>query len=394
MRQTIYLLLLGLGLVLIRPQMANANEWAQAIEFAQTGQTEAALPLQERLVSANPNNKEYRFELALALYRLGKNFRAKWHLEQVRGANLTPNERALVERFLADIAARSVWSGTFSIAFKPGSNAARKTEAETVNIGGLEFQLNADSRAKPGTSVLLTSGLGFSPRLTDRIKASFAVQTNVRFNEDRSLRDDQGTVRAGLSYAANDGSNYSGGLYFGRRWLAATPYSSATGLWADYSRLIGPQGRLDLSWDISNTSYRAALPDSQRHLVTAGFSHAIDGNARIGLSGFLESTRGSFSNLVGNRAAISVSGLYAWDGGFMTSLRFTHQIDRRKGADPIFGIVRHDEMTSLEVNLYHRNFRFESFAPTLALGIENNRSNLPLAVFDNRYISFGLTRDF
>lgn len=394
MRLLIYILALGLAFAQPRPVHAQTDPWAAAAQMMASGQTEAAVPLLEQLVSDNPSDKNYRFELAVALFRLGRDFRAKWHLDQVRGADLTPQEAQLVARYLAEIAARSVWSGSFSIALKPETNATRKTSDETISLGGLDFELNPDSKAKPGTSVVTTASLGYSPRLTERVKANFALLTHLRYNKDKALRDYQVIGRAGLQYFPTARTSIAGGVQQGYRWVADSRYSNSTGIWAQHTRLVGARGRLDFALDLSNTSYDVNLPDSQRSFVTASYSHAVTGNAQIGISGFFENTQGSRPNLVGQRASLSLSGLYAWDGGLMTSLRLTHLTDTRDGPEPIFGVTREDESTTLELNIYHRSFRIKSFAPTLALGVEKNRSNIPLARYDNRYVSIGLTRDF
>jgi hypothetical protein len=70
------------------------------------------------------------------------------------------------------------------------------------------------------------------------------------------------------------------------------------------------------------------------------------------------------------------------------------QTDDRRGVEPVFGVTRKDRKTSLDLTIYHRDFRVGIFAPTLVIGVENNRSNVPLAAYKNRYISLGLTREF
>jgi len=391
-----WILLIGLGVLVAQPDPAAAQTqaWPRAMELMTAGEPEAALPLLESLVSQDPNNKRYRFELALALFHLDKFMRSKWHLEQVRGADLTPPEAKLVERLLAEIGARSVWSGSMTIALRPETNASRKTAIDTINIGGLNFQLTPDSKAKPGVSLVTTTGLTYSPKITQRLKASFGMFTNLRFNEDKDLRDYQIFLRQGLSYFPDTRSRFAGGLQQGYRWVGDRGYSSSLGVWAEHSKLIGPRGRLDFGLDLSETQYRVGLPDSQRGLITAGYSHAVTGNATIGITGFIEKTQGSRPDLVGNRAGISITGLYGWEGGLMTSLRFSHRTDKRDGPETLFGITRNDQNTAIEANIYHRDFRIMSFAPTLALGFERNQSNVSLARYDNSYVSIGLTHDF
>lgn len=396
MRRLFYILLLGLGVICARPHAlwAVPDAWPRALELMAEGRTEAALPLLEELVSASPNDKNYRFELALALFRLEKDFRAKWHLEQVRGARLTPTEAQAVEQILARIAARSVWSASLNIAIRPESNPGQKTSIETVNIGGLDFTLRPDSRAEPSVSVLVTGALGYSPRINDKWRGRFSLNTHLRHNADAALRDYQLTARAGLQHLPDTRSSIAAGVQHGYRWVEDEKYSQTTGVWAEYNRLLGTRGRLDLGLDLGKVRHDVALPDSRVALISASYSHVMTSNTRLTFSGYYEKTKGNLPNLAGNRNGILVTGLYAWRGGLMTSLQLGRHTDQRSGPEPLFGLTRQDAKTSLSLTVYHRDLRLGSFAPTLVMGVEKNRSNIPLARYDNQYLTIGLTRNF
>ena len=396
MRRLFYVLLLGLGVICARPHAlwAVPDAWPRALELMAEGRTEAALPLLEELVSAHPDDKNYRFELALALFRLEKDFRAKWHLEQVRGARLTAAEAQLVEQVLARIAARSVWSASLNIAVRPESNAGQRTSTETVNIGGLDFTLRPDARAEPGVSLLVSAALGYTPRINDKWRGRFSLNTHLRYNKDAALRDYQLTARAGLQHLPDTRSSISAGVLHGFRWVEDKRYSQTTGIWTEYSRLLGTRGRLDLGLDLGNVRHEVTLPDSRVALLSASYSHAVTSNTRLTFAGYYEKTNGNLPNLAGDRNGILVTGLYAWRGGLMTSLQLGRHTDERRGPEPLFGLTRRDAKTSLSLTVYHRDLRLGSFAPTLVMGVEKNRSNIPVARYDNQYLTIGLTRNF
>jgi len=69
MRTLLCILVLGLGLLCARPTtaIASTDTWPRALALMAEEQFAAALPLLERLVSEYPNNKNFRFELAVAL---------------------------------------------------------------------------------------------------------------------------------------------------------------------------------------------------------------------------------------------------------------------------------------------------------------------------------------
>lgn len=401
MHKLLCILVLGLGVLCTQPQIAQAEierttpaTWPRALELMAAGQVKAALPLLERLVSDHPDDKNYRFELAVALYRLEKDFRAKWQLEQIRGARLTPAEAQMVDTFMAQIASRSRWSGSFHFAIKPESNASQKTDVETVNIGGFDFTLNPDARAEPSVSLQFAGGLRYTPKLSEKWDAVFSVSTNLRHNKRVSLRDYQLFARAGLQFAPDARSSIAAGVQQGYRWIGDTRYSRTSGLWADYARLIGARGRLDFGANLGWTQHDVALPDSRSALFSTSYSHAIKSNARLTVSGYYERNSGNLPNLSGTRKGLSISGLYAWRGGLMTSIELGQHYDNRNGPEPLFGLTRKDTKTALSVTIYHRDLRLGSFAPTLIMGVEKNRSSIPLARYDNSFLSVGLTRNF
>lgn len=397
MRRWLIAGLLGLGLSLACPAGVSAapqQDWGRALVLMQAGQTEAALPLLEGLVSQDPANKDYRFELALALYRLGSDFRAKWHLDQVRGAGLTEPEARMVEHLRDRIDARRIWSGYLGLRLRPESNVGRQTTDNSVNVGGLNFALNPAARGRPGTSTIVTAGLGVHPNVAPRTKAVLRLNSWLRHNRDRALRDYQLVGRAGLGHSPDPRRRIAGGILLGHRWVADRAYSASSGLWLDHSVLVGAAGRLDLGTEVSATDTRGAIPDSRRYLLSASYSHAVTGNAQLALGGFLERTDTAQGNLAGHRQGLSLSGLYMFRGGLVAGLRLATQTDRRDGPEPVFGVARRDRNLTLDLSIHHREFRIGMFAPELQIGFERNRSNIPLADYDNKYLSIGLTRNF
>ncbi|MEQ5872897.1 DUF560 domain-containing protein [Sagittula sp. NFXS13] len=396
MRRLIAILLLGLGAICTQPDGANAapDTWTTALELMEAGQTRAALPLLEQLVSAHPDNKHYRFELALALYRLERPFRAKWQLEQVRGASLSPSEAQLVTQFLAAIEAQSAWSGALSFEMKSESNANGQTRDRTVAANGMQFVLRPDSRAKPGASLITNAEIGYTQALSEKWSGLVSLSAYVKHNEERSLRDTQLTGRAGFQYRPNQRTAFAFGLLHGNRWVADDAYSSSTGVWAEYSQLIGSRSRLNAGVEVSKIEAFTMQPDSHRTLLYGGYTLALNGNARLDLAGYLEDTGGGLPTLTGQRAGIAATALYAWKGGLMTSAEVSHHLDRRRGKEPFFDVAREDRKTAIALSVYHRDFRIGSFAPKVILGAEKNQSNIPLARHDNQYLSIGLTRNF
>lgn len=368
--------------------------WQTALRLAQSGQDAQALPLMERLVSAAPRNKQFRFELALILYRLGRDGRARYHLGQVRGAALTDAEARLVNQVLAKIQERKVWSGHFSFNIRPETNGTKQTEDRILVIGGFPLTLNDTAIGKPTVSTIVSTGFGYAPTLRPGLKAEFSLHSYLKYNTEVALRDYQLTGRAGLAFSPDATRHWAGGLSLNTRRAADVPYSETAGLYLSHARQVSRRGTLRFGAEISRTFRRAGRTDIDRGYASVSYSHAVGGHAQISTTGFIERNLTDERGLDGLRRGISIGGLYAFNGGLITKLSLRLEDDERTGVNPVFGVARKDKKTVLDLRIYHRDFRVGQFAPQIQLGIERNRSNIPLADYTNRYFSLGLTRKF
>ena len=83
-----------------------------------------------------------------------------------------------------------------------------------------------------------------------------------------------------------------------------------------------------------------------------------------------------------------------FEGGLTVSLDAMYLRHVRAAADPGFGVIRRDRRTSLTARIMHRTVSLSGFAPVLELGLDRQRSSLPLNAFRNARVSVGLTRQF
>ena len=368
--------------------------WARALDQLRSGDTAAALPQLERLVSANPGNRIYRFELARALSRLNRNARARYHLDQVRGASLSPRERDLVERLDATLAGRRSWSGYFSFRLRPETNGSRQTQDPVVVIGGRPFSISDTAVGKSTVSTVIRTGFRYAPAGATRIGAQVAMDAYVKHNDDRSLRDYQLAARPGVSIALNPRGRVTGGLLLGTRRAGNRPYSETFGLYFNHTRKLGAAGRVHLGGELSRTFRRDDTADIDRHLLFASYTRAIGGTTRVTLSGFAETNDSAQQEVAGLRSGIAFSGLHAFEGGLVAGVTLRGETADRRGVSRVFGRRRSDRTLAAELSLLHRNIRVGAFAPEIRVGIERNRSNIPLADYTNRTLSLGFRLSF
>ena len=143
----------------------------------------------EAILVIRPDMTRVRLELARAHYAAGQDDKAKHHFQLSLGAELPSSVESVVEGFLNAIDARKRWSAHVSFAALPESNAVRRTDRETVQIGGATFRLNEDAREASGVGAQISAGAAYSPIVGSGLRGHFALSTAAKLYEQSAWND-------------------------------------------------------------------------------------------------------------------------------------------------------------------------------------------------------------
>lgn len=385
----LFLLLSGTA----QAQEPETAVWQRALASVAEGDSAGALPDLEQLVSRNPANVDYRFELALALSKVGQDGRARHHLELLNATALRPGARHAIGQLRTQIDARRKLTGYFSFGLLPESNVGKQTEDGIIIIGGVPFQLEQVGEA--GVSAKINTGLSYGTRLSEHLHARVRADVSAKWNEDKRYRDVSVMGRAGLRYAKGGRSAIGGGLLIGTRWIGDAPYSDTVGGYFDYLHQIGGRGRLGFNLQLANTRHKDGTPDHNIALAHLSYSHGISANAQVRFGVFHQQTNSADATAAGGKTGLSFGADYAFRGGLIAGLDLRMSRDRRDGFNrALFSEAREDKNTAINFTLYHRDFRIFTLAPQLIVGIERNKSNNDLVDYTNKYMTVGFTRKF
>jgi hypothetical protein len=375
---------------------AQASElvlWERAIVAVEKGDHQAALGDLESLVSLNPANANYRFELALTLYRLEQDGRARYHLGLLDSTALQPGARHAVGQLTEKINTRRRLTGYFSFGLRPESNVGRQTESKTVLISGLPFEL--EQSGEPGVSGKINAGLSYGSRLSPRLHARLRADLAAKLNKDAAYRDISVTGRAGLQFSKTTRSAIAGGLLLGTRWIGDAPYSDTVGAYIDYAQQAGAKGRLNFNMQFANTRHKDRSPDHNIILTHLSYAHGISVNAQLRFGVFHQHTSSADKTAAGTNTGLTFGADYAFRGGLVAGVDLSVSRDTRDGFNvALFSEARKDEKIKAELRLHHRDIQVLTFAPQLIVGIERNKSNNALVDFTNEYMTIGFTRKF
>lgn len=377
------------------PQAADPDAWTTAVGLMRAEQPQAALPHLEKLVRAHPDVSEYRLELAYALFKLGQDGRARYHFEQVKGADLSADQINAVNVLLSQISRRKTWSVRLGFSLEPSSNAGRGTVASTVAIGDLIFSVPEALQSKPATGVIVSAGVTVLPKINQTLSAVFSLDTLVRHYDDRRLRETLIVGRGGLRFHLAPNTYVEGGLITGRSFVAGDTYSDRYGVYASGFSTIGQRASASLGIEHTRLTHRTFTDaDGARNQISGSFAYALSGQSLLRARAFVLHTDAASALQSGWQGGLTLGGSYAFQGGLVTLLDVTAGIDKRDGTGGLTGIRRLDKSIAVEAEFFNSNYKVGRFLPVLKMKYERNTSNITLNSYSNRSVSLGIRTDF
>ncbi|MDR5653210.1 surface lipoprotein assembly modifier [Ruixingdingia sedimenti] len=382
---------------------------ALAFAYGRQGRPRAAIAPLERLVALRPQEVRYRLELAAALAQAGQDDRARYHFELSRGAGLPPDVLGQVQARIDTLDRRKNWEGHFRFAIVPESNAARRTAAERVTVGGWVLGIRPAAREQPANGVELGFGLAALPRLGQDLRGRLGFSVQGRFFDSRAPDDMSLRVEAGLLRFADQGQRVTAEVFATRRWLndkqlmltpagqivrTPTLYSTGTGVSASYARDIGARSTFWGQLLTERLDYGAQRGEQQRTALSLQFTHMATARLHLRFGARIEDRSSDRPWLSGTGAGVNIGGQYLFDGGLRLGLDLLLDANDHEGLHPLFGVERRDRRMMVQAELTNQNWSWRGFAPVLRLNWERQKSTVVLNRYRNLGASVGLTTRF
>ena len=348
----------------------------------------------EAILVIRPDLTRVRLELARAHYAAGQDDKAKYHFQLSLGDKLPSSVESVVEGFLNAIDARKRWSAYVSIAALPETNAVRRTDRETVQIGGATFRLNEDAREASGIGTQLSAGGAYFPTVGNGLRGHFALSTAAKLYEQSAWNDIALVSKAGLTRLF-DGGSASGGVQVGRRWQGTEGFQISVGPWAsaDYRLSNRTRGSTSTNVDYRKHDDRDDL-DGWRISLNPVVRYVLDSQTVLEAGPQFELTDARADHQSSRLIGLGVGVSRAFENGITVSLSASAQLNGYRGEDPLFGKMREDRITWLSARVLHRSFQLSGFAPYVGYTYERSTSNIPLHNYENHGAILGFTHEF
>ena len=358
------------------------------------GDAREAIDRFESILAVRPDLTRVRLELAAAYHAAGRERKSRRHFEAALADRPPASIEHAVRDFLRQIDARRRWSSSLSIGLAPETNPNKRTTESTISLAGIPFVLDEDARAASGTALLVSSGLSFSPAISDDLHAVLAASAAARLYRKSSWNDISGEGEMGLTRLF-DQARLAGGLRIGRRWLANRIYNDSIGPWARGRYRMS--NTLEYTLDIDADAVRHdgfADRDGLQFGFQPGLFYTPDRATALEAVLDLGATTARKRRHRIRTAGIRVGVYHTFSSRLVVASEISLRRQWYGAPDPLFERTRIDTTASVSIRFQHRELQHAGFTPYIGYSFEINRSTLPLHAYRNHAANLGIARSF
>ncbi|HWV60872.1 MAG TPA: porin family protein [Sphingopyxis sp.] len=353
---------------------------------------EAAVLFRE-ILDEKPGAARVRIELARMQAMLGDLRAAERELRSAQAAGLPPEVEQQIRFYAAALSARKPFGGSVSIAFAPDSNINRATRSDTLGTIIGDFTLDEDAKARSGLGLALRGQAYFRTGIDKRSQLLVRASTYANLYRAKQFDDIALSIQAGPEYASGkDRINISGEATW--RWYGLDPYSFSAGVGATWQHPMGDKAQLRIDGRVADVNNRRnPLQDATNLLLAASYDRAFSAKFGGGLQ------------VSGNREAARDPGYSTASGGVtvylfrelgQTTLTASAGYSRLEADRRLFLYPRRRVDDRLQASLggHFRFLKIGSFAPTVKVGWERNKSTVEIWDYSRISAEFGITSAF
>jgi outer membrane protein len=358
----------------------------------------------ERATLIQPNNAEYRAELARVYFEMGEKNNAKAEFNQVLASNPPNAAKATINRYLSALEGTIEDKTRFNahIQFGHGydSNLNSATGTSTIAIpvfGGLVFDLNADAIKQSDHFNQVSLGAGFSHPLSNDFSVIGAFNHVERMNLDKVQFDTSTTnVNLGLAKRINqhklsvsyDDSNLS---------VNQDHFRHAYGLNLQWQYDIDASKQLSVYSQLTRIAFSNETRDADRYLIGAGYAQAFNYDLRpIGFIGAYigkeDARENNFDHVGFDFYGIRLGGQISINPKLDVYTNVSYEYRRHDARDPFFLLNRRDNQYDASLGLAYKPVASFSIVPSISY--TNNDTNYSISDYERTVAMLNFRKNF
>ena len=344
------------------------------------------------LLAEKPDAGAVRLALAEVMMKLGAARQARAELRAAQRYGLPTDVLRAVNR--SELALRSArrLGGSIELDGIADTNINRATSLNTINLGGLPFDLTSDAHRQRGFGVAVSSQAYWRPHLTSNLNLVAVAGEAVNIYKQKQFNDLLANARLGMEWTRKTSRIRLAGSA-SRRWFGGNLYSHDVGLDVSGVFRSGTKGLVTVELGGSNVTY-PSLRAQSGWLASASTSYERTLTPRLSAR---VSIRADHAD-----AEAAAFRTWTYGGTFLVSRQFggtlgyaTGSLFRIEGAGA-FSFPperRSDRLWQTEVGLRFPEIRHQ-LVPLLRLRHVENSSPVFFYGFSQTRLEVGLSHDF
>ena len=355
--------------------------------------SEAIAALRAILID-HPGLTRVRLELARAFFLKGDDELSREHFERVLAGKPPAAMASNIRRFLHAIRARRDWSGYLTLGLEQNDNINNGADTEVIELFGLPFVVNEQSRRRAQTGVSVAAGVERQFPLGERRRWLLGIDTTRGDYEGHAFDQTYLRVRGGVRWLWSRGGELSLQAIGAQRELARDRHSVDAGLLLNARHRLS--ARLGVNARAARTQTRHRRTSSADHSdrdyrlgATYLFSPLLQGDAHIGVG----SER--FKSGIRHRSRHAGIGLSViLPSGWTLGGRLERWRQRHGENAPFSADRRVDRRRIARLFLLNRGLTFYGFSPQLLVTRERQKSNSTLDNYRRTRVDLRFVRQF
>ncbi|RJF89671.1 DUF560 domain-containing protein [Oleomonas cavernae] len=370
--------------------------FSEALRAIDAGQYRAAIDLLDGILADHPDLVRVRLELARALFLTGEDdLRATFQFERVLAGDLPETVRVNVERFIAAIRQRRVWSLNAAVAIVPDSNINSGPTSREVIIEGLPpLELKESVTEKSAVGVQASLGGTYRFTLSDKIRLQVGGSVFEKAFEDSRFDDTIVQWSAGPRYLFDRG-DVGASLVGYYRWYGNDPYTLALGGRLDGNYLLTDRLRLDAAAQLRRLDYVTANENDGTAFDTdATLRFAVTPAVLTFATVLFTATDAELKTQSYESRGVTLGTYVDLPAGISVGLSARYAQTDYHGVNPLFREKRRDEDWQESLLLLHREFKLLGATPTFRYTRIDHTSSIDVYEYPRDLFEIGLTRQF
>ncbi|QGN55707.1 surface lipoprotein assembly modifier [Novosphingobium sp. Gsoil 351] len=347
-----------------------------------------------KILADDPSLVRVRLELARTLFLQQDDEDADYHFKLAIAAHPPEAVIANIARFREAIRARRAWRFNLTLGIAPDSNINSATAKEQVDVFGLPFELDPESRARSGIGAIVAADANVRIRRNTALPIYLGAYGRLARYDDHRFNDIYVGGEAGPEFRLEGGRLRVAATGL-QRWYGGRQLVSSLGGKLNYDRIIGGKWALEVSLatrhnayarrsDVDGWDLEAAL-SANRALSTSALAFAY---ASVERSIFNDHGQTSWQSRIGGGVLKEI----AWGLRPQISLEVGRQVN--DGPLAPFGRTRRDWRLQASASIYKQDWNVSGFAPSLRFSYSRSFSTIALYDQKRQRAELGIAKAF